>query len=159
MKIQVGDPAINWLALQPQTNHKEVLLVAGDSVRPVGTTHEEIALTEVASRPALRRTQWLKSGVFGDRKTQMILRLLPLTADYQAQIPVYHAVRQAQMMVTLHVFGWEEVTDARGSLAAWKVRTAWGHATQEYWLGIENRELVKQAAKIDESSSVEFVRI
>ncbi|HSA98883.1 MAG TPA: hypothetical protein VLF17_07370 [Candidatus Nitrosotenuis sp.] len=219
MKIQVGDPSVNWFALQPQSDDKEVLLVEGGSVRSVGVTSEEIVLIEIASKPALRRTQMLKSAMLGDRTTktiifretflphshcditedhkisityqsnqvvgekqlkgergipindeiefsvfdyhsvEMIIRVLPLAEDYVAQIPIYHAMRQTQMNVTVHVLGQETVTIPQGSVDTWKVQTDWNGVTQYYWIGIENRELVKQSSKISESVLLEFVRM
>jgi hypothetical protein len=219
MKIQVGDPSVNWLALQPQSDDKEVRLVEGGSVSSVGVTSEEIGLIEVASKPALRRTQILKSGMLGDRTTktivfretflphshcditedhkisityqgnkvvgekqltgegsipinaeiefpvfdyhsvEMIIRVLPLAEDFVAQIPIYHAIRQMQMNVTVHILGGETVTNPHGSVDTWKVQTDWNGVTQYYWIGIENRELVKQSSKISESVLLEFVRM
>jgi hypothetical protein len=73
MRIQVGDHSINWLALQPQFDKKEVLLVEGESVKSVGAILEEIVLVEIASKPALRRTQILKSDTLGNRTAQSIV--------------------------------------------------------------------------------------
>jgi hypothetical protein len=219
MRIQVGDHSINWLALQPQFDKKEVLLVEGESVKSVGAILEEIVLVEIASRPALRRTQILKSDTLGNRTAQsivfqetflpyshcditetykisiayqgntvvgekqlpggklipindeiefpvfdshsieMIIRVLPLANDYVAQIPIYHAVRRAQMSVTVHVLGRETVKDAQGLVDTWKVQTDWNEVTQYYWIGTENRELVKQSSMNSESVLLDFVRI
>lgn len=218
MRIQVGDPSINWLALQPQSDDKEVLLAEGESIKSVGVTSEEILLMEVASKPALRRTQILKSATLGNRtvrtivfretflphshcditeahkisiayqgsmvvgekqltggefipikdeigslvfdfhSVEMVIRVLPLTNEYAAQIPIYHAARQAQMSVTIHVLGRKTLLDAQGSIDTWKVQTDWNGVTQYYWIGIENRELVKQSSMISESIVLEFVR-
>jgi hypothetical protein len=219
MKIQVGDSSVDWLALQPQSDDKEVLLVEGGSVRSVGVTFEKIDLIKVASKPALRRTQILKSDILGDRTTktiifretflphshcditedynisityhgnkvvgekqltgeraipinseiefpvfdyhsvEMIIRVLPLTEDFVAQIPIYHAIRQTQMNVTVHILGRETVMHPQGSVGTWKVQTDWNGVTQYYWISIENRELVKQSSKISESILLEFVRM
>ncbi len=73
MKIQVEDPSIDWLALQPQSDEKKVLLVERGTTRSVGMTSEEIVLIEVAGRPALRRSQILKSDTIGDRNAETIV--------------------------------------------------------------------------------------
>jgi hypothetical protein len=219
MRIQVGDQSIKWLALQPQSDDKEVLLVEGESVKSVGATSEEIVLIEVASEPALRRTQILKSETLGDRtaktvvfretflphshcantetykisiayqgntavgekrltggelipindefespvfdshSVEMVIRVRPLANDYVAQIPIYHAAQQVQMIVTVHVLGRKTVMDHLGSVDTWKVQTDWNGVTQYYWIGIENRELVKQSSKISEGVVLEFVRV
>ena len=39
----------------------------------MGVTSEEIVLIEIASKPALRRTQMLKSAMLGDRTTKTII--------------------------------------------------------------------------------------
>lgn len=72
MRIQVGNPSINWLTLQPQSDDKEVLLVEGESVRSVGMTSEEIVLIEATGKPALCRTQILRSDTLGDRSVKTI---------------------------------------------------------------------------------------
>lgn len=73
MRIRVGDPSINWLALQPSSDDKEVLLLEGESVRSVGMTSEEIVLVEAGGKPALRRKQTLESDTLGDRTAKTVV--------------------------------------------------------------------------------------
>jgi hypothetical protein len=73
VRIQVADPTINWLALQPQSDHKKVMLITGEAPRIVGTTTEDIALVEVGGLPALRRTQVLESDELGDRRSETVV--------------------------------------------------------------------------------------
>lgn len=73
MRIHVGDPRIDWLALQPQSDLKQVVIIEGGAPRVVGITSEEIALAEIEGIPALRRTQVLESDELGDRESETIV--------------------------------------------------------------------------------------
>jgi hypothetical protein len=73
MIIQVGDPTIDWLALQPQSDRKEVVVIESGATRTAGTTTERIALIEVEGLPALRRRQVLESHELGDRESETIV--------------------------------------------------------------------------------------
>lgn len=218
MRIAVGDPSINWLALRPQSDSKKVVITEGGTRRVVGTTSEEIALTEVAGLPALRRTQALESGELGDRRSEtvvfrdgflphshldvteryvlsiayrgptimgekrmtsgevtpirtevgslvfeahsveMVLRLLPLAAGYVAELPVFHAGRGAEILVTAYVFGREALTTAGDRLDAWKVKTDWNGVTQYYWIGAESRQLLRQLSHLTVGVQLEFLK-
>ena len=218
MRIGVGDASINWLALQPQSDSKKVVIAEGGTRRVVGTTSEEIAVTEVEGLPALRRTQTLDSGELGHRRSEtivfrdgflphshrdeteayvlsiayrgttivgekrmtsgevipirtevgslvfeahsveMVLRLLPLTAGYSAELPVFHAGRGTEMLVTAYAFGWETLNTAGDRLDAWKVKTDWNGVTQYYWIGIESRQLLRQVSHLTEGVQLEFAR-
>jgi hypothetical protein len=70
MRIQVGDPRIDWLALQPQSDRKHVVIIEGGVPRAVGTSSEDIALIEVEGLTALRRRQVLESDELGDRESE-----------------------------------------------------------------------------------------
>jgi hypothetical protein len=48
--------------------------------------------------------------VFDAHSVEMVLRVLPLAEDYAAEIPVFHAGRAAEMLVTGQVFGHETLT-------------------------------------------------
>jgi len=209
---------VDWQALQPQADHKRVLIVEGLNPRSVGSISEEILLVEVAGQLALRRTQLLESPELGDRSSvtvvfrdtflphshfditnaynisvaykgtavagkkqvaggkviairadlrapvfdahsiEMVLRLLPLTDDYVAELPVFHAARGERMMVTLQAIGREIVTDSMGSLDAWKIRTEWDGVTQYYWRGVEDQQLVRQSSRLKAGVYLEFAR-
>ena len=219
MRIQVGDPSIDWLELKPQSDDKEVLLVEGESIKSVGMTSEEIILTKIEEGQALRRSQLLKSVSMGDRTAEtivlretfhpqsyvdicddhkistiyqagkvigekqlasgevipieakfeapvfdshsieMVLRLLPLADDYIAELPVFHAVRGTEILVKVKALGIEKVFDSKRLVDAWKVQTDWDGVIQYYWIGIENRDLVKQVSILGEGAQLEFVRI
>ena len=218
MRIAVKDPSINWFALQPQSDINKVVITDGGTRRVVGTTSEEIVLTEVEGLPALRRTQALDSEELGHRRSEtvvfrdgflphshrdetgaymlsiayrgttivgekrmtsgevtsirtevgslvfeahsveMVLRLLPLAAGYIAELPVFHAGRGTEMLVTASVFGRETLTTAGDRRDAWKVKTDWNGVTQYYWIGAESRQLLRQASHLTEGVQLEFLR-
>ncbi len=219
MRIRVGDPSIDWLALQSQSDEKKVLLVEGGSSRSIGMISEEIVLTEIAGRPALHRSQILSSDEIGNRTAEtivfretfnphshldisdnhtisityqvgkvvgekqlasgeiipietifhtpvfdshsieMVLRLLPLTEDFNAELPIFHADKGLEMVVSAKVLGNERVTNVNGLVDSWKVQTDWNGVIQYYWISIENRDLVKQTSIIGEGVQLEFVRV
>jgi len=218
MRIQPGDPSIDWLALRPRYDRKKVVVVKGGAHRIVGTTTEEIARDKAECLPALRRTQALESDEFGNRKSEtivfrdgflpyshqdvteayklsaayrgsevcgekrmidgqafpirariespafdahsveMVLRVLPLTDEYVAELPVFHTGRGAEMVVVARVFGREALISSTGSEDAWKVKTDWDGLTQYYWIGMESRDLLRQVSELSEGMQLEFVR-
>ena len=73
MRIQVGDPSIDWFALQPQSDRKHVVVVEDGRPRMAGTSTEEISLVDDEGQPALRRTQTLASAELGSRRTETVV--------------------------------------------------------------------------------------
>lgn len=97
--------------------------------------------------------------VFDSHSVEMVIRVLPLADDCVAQIPIYHAAQRMQMIVTVRVLGTRKVVDCRGTVDTWKVQTDWNGVLQYYWIGVDNRELVKQSSRISEGVLLEFVRV
>lgn len=100
----------------------------------------------------------LRSPVFEAHSVEMVLRVLPLVDGYAAELPVFHAGRQAEILVAVHVFGREVMEGPAGPERAWKVKTDWDGVTQYYWIGAESRRLLRQFSEISEGVQLEFVR-
>jgi hypothetical protein len=98
-----------------------------------------------------------ESPVFDSHSIEVVIRLLPLAADYAATIPVFHAARGKQMMVTVRVLARETVRTSDGLADAWRVQTDWDGVTQCYWVDAEARRLIKQSSRLSESVQLQFV--
>jgi hypothetical protein len=96
--------------------------------------------------------------VFDAHSVEMVLRVLPLAEDYAAEIPVFHAGRAAEMLVTGQVFGHETLISSSAQVDAWKVRTDWDGVTQYYWIGVESRAFLRQFSELSDSLQLTFVR-
>lgn len=96
--------------------------------------------------------------VFDAHSVEMVLRVLPLAEDYVAEVPIYHAGRGAQMLVTAHVIGSEALMVSGRSIDAWNVETIWDGVTQYYWIGIESRHLLRQLSELPKGTQLEFAR-
>lgn len=97
--------------------------------------------------------------VFDSHSIEMVLRLLPLADDYIAELSVYHAVRGTEIIVTVKTLGSEKVIVSKRLVDAWRVQTDWNGVTQYYWIGIEDRDLVKQISILGEGVQLEFIRV
>jgi hypothetical protein len=96
--------------------------------------------------------------VFDAHSVEMVLRILPLAEGYVVEIPVFHAGRGRQMLVTACVVGRETMAISGHPVDAWKVKTVWDRVTQYYWIGVENRHLLRQLSELSEEVQLEFAR-
>jgi hypothetical protein len=69
----VGDPHVDWCQLAPGADRKKMVLIDEGTVRVVGSTSEEITLTDVNGVPALQRTQRAESPSLGSRSTATLV--------------------------------------------------------------------------------------
>jgi hypothetical protein len=100
----------------------------------------------------------LENEVFDYHSVEMVIRILPLAEGYEADIPIFHAVLGKEMIVGFRVLGLEDLWVADFQTLTWKVQTDWNGSLQEYWIGDETRELLKQSSLHAENSRLEFVR-
>jgi hypothetical protein len=100
----------------------------------------------------------VSSPVFDAHSVEMVLRILPLTDGYVAELPVFHAHRGKEIRVTVHVFGREPMARSGDAVKTWKVKTEWVGVTQYYWIGVESRGLLRQRSELSEGAQLEFVR-
>jgi hypothetical protein len=100
----------------------------------------------------------VESPVFDAHSVEMVLRVLPLADGYAAELPVFHAGRGVEMVISVRVLGREMLRSAGDGVDTWRVRTDWEGVTQYYWVGARSRELLRQSSQLSEGVQLEFVR-
>ncbi len=104
LTITVGDPAIPWTRLNPQSDSKRVVLHQGGSQRVIGTTEEIIEWIEFGGKPALWRTQTLETDLWPSRTGITVVERATFA-------PLAHREHSGEQIVSIEYSG----TVVRGS--------------------------------------------
>jgi len=67
MKIEAGNPTIDWTGINPGFNEKKIVLVESGEEKYIGMVYEEIVRIKISGQAGLRRSQVIKSNQLGNR--------------------------------------------------------------------------------------------
>lgn len=96
----------------------------------------DMELTTVQDVTTYQREQ-IPSDARDQRTVLMMVRLLPLEAQYAVRFNSYLPVADLLDRVTLTVRGRDEVTVPAGTFSAWRVRLDTGDSEVDAWIGVE----------------------
>ena len=68
MRIEVGNPTINWSGMKPAFDEKQIFLVEAGEREYIGMAYEEIVSIDISRQAGLRRSQVIKSNEIGHRQ-------------------------------------------------------------------------------------------
>ncbi len=103
----------------------------------------------------------LEDAVFDLFSVEMILRLLPLSDDFEASLQAFHPSQQKIIKIQLRVVNRELVYAGNDKMDdAWVVETQFGNETRpyQYWIGSQSKVLLKQSSTTADGVVLQFVR-
>lgn len=103
----------------------------------------------------------LGDAVFDLFSVEMILRLLPLSNDFEASLQAFHPSQQKIIKIQLKVVNRELVYAGNDKMDdAWVVEMQFGNETRpyQYWIGAQSKALLKQSSTTANGLVLQFVR-